>query len=280
MKIVSGLGRLAAVVCPVSVHPVSPQVTRHSKGNTVMPYRTGLKALSACAAIVAPVALIILAPVSASAAPLRVAANPSSTNYAGWISQKVPDTAQAPSAQTTFIVPTVTCAAGETDFVVPGVGLPTGTTSIIASGVVIGCSNGAPFYQAESDIDAVITKLKVSVHPGDKVTTSLSVSSSATTGIFKDVTQHFATKLKGKGGEPSASCVGIDGDEESGSADPTIPAFGKVVFSASTIDGTTISGSGAFAVNMATSTGILQIKTEKLNSKGNGFTSTFENTGG
>lgn len=245
-----------------------------------MPYRTGLRALSACAAVAAPAALIALAPASALAAPLRVTANPSSTNYAGWISTKVSDVAKDPSAQTTFTVPTVTCAAGETDFVVPGVGLPTGSTSIIASGVEIGCRDGTAFYLAVSDIDGVITKLKVHVHPGDKVTTSLSVSSSATTGIFKDPNQHFSTKLEGHGGKPSASCVGIDGDEEGGSADPTIPDFGKVLFSASSIDGTTISGSGAFAINMATSSGVLQIKTGKLNSKGNAFTSTFENTGG
>jgi hypothetical protein len=52
-----------------------------------------------------------------------------------------------------------------------------------------------------------------------------------------------------------------------------------VVFTASKINGTTIPGSGATAVDMGTAAGVIQIATGAVTKSGEGFTSTFKSTG-
>ena len=254
-----------------------------------MQHRIRIKAASALAALAAPALLVAVIPASATASALRSFQVPTSTNYAGWLAGTFDGRGRAlsasghggdPSANTTFKVPAVTgCSTATNDFVVIGVGLPIGTTSIFATGVAVGCQNGAPFYAGETDINGTITPVPVTITPGDKIVLKLSVTGTVTKGSFADVTKGFKMPITGKGGQTSGSCIGIDGSE-GGTADPPVPNFGKVVFTASTINGTTIPGSGATQVNMATTGGILQISTGAVNAKGTGFTSTFKNTGG
>jgi hypothetical protein len=242
-----------------------------------MKHGTSLKSLSALAAVVAPAVLIALVPVSASASVQPRVNVPTSPNYAGWLVPVGNKQSSKLSASTTFKVPNVTCTTTD-DFVVPGVGIPT-SSSIIASGVAVGCQGGVPFFTAETDINGVVTQLPVVVHPGDKIITTLSATGGATTGTFQDVTQDFKQSIKGDGGKGTGSCVGIDGDEEGGGGDPPVPDFGKVVFSSSTINGKPISAATAVRLNMATSGGVVQIKTGALTKSGKGFTGTFANTG-
>ena len=219
---------------------------------------------------------ILLAFVPGSALASSMAKAPSSPEYAGWITTDVPASA---SAGTTFTVPQATCTSADIGLVIPGVGLPT-ASSIIASGVSVDCQKaGAPaVYKAVTDINGVVTQLHVAVQPGDSITTSLTVTASATTGTFADVTTGKKTTIKGEGGKATGSCVGIDGQEENSSANP-VPDFGKVVFKDSALDGKSIRAAAAFALNMATANGVLQIRTGALNSAGTGFTSTFVNAG-
>jgi hypothetical protein len=142
----------------------------------------------------------------------------------------------------------------------------------------VGCQSGAPFYTGETDINGTITPVSVPITPGDKIVLKLSVTGSATSGSFTDVTKGFKEPIKGKGGKSTGSCIGIDGSEN-GTSDPPVPNFGKVVFSAGSINGTTITKSGAVRVNMATAAGLVQISTGKVNAAGTGFTSVFKNTG-
>jgi hypothetical protein len=241
-----------------------------------MQHRISVKAALALAAVTAPALLVVLAPASGLASTLRPSAVPNSPNYAGWLAG-APNAHGDPSAASTFIVPTVTGCTTTNDFVVIGIGLPS-ASSIIATGVAVGCQNGAPFYTAETDINGTITPVPVTVTPGDKIVLKLSVTGSVTSGSFADVTKGFHQAIKGKGGKSTGSCIGIDGSE-GGTADPPVPDFGKVVFSGGSINGTTITKSGAVRVNMATSAGVVQISTGKVNAAGTGFTSLFKNTG-
>lgn len=199
--------------------------------------------------------------------------------YAGWLAGS-PNRLATQSANSTFTVPAVTGCGSTNDFVVIGVGVPS-ATSIVATGVAAGCQGGLPFYTAETDINGVITTVPVTVAPGDKIVLKLTVSGTATSGSFQDVTKGFKQPFKGKGSKSTGSCVGIDGSENgTATGDPPVPNFGKVAFSASTINGQTITGSGAVRVNMGTSTGVVQISTGVVNATGKGFTSTFKSTGG
>lgn len=241
-----------------------------------MNHHISLRAAAALAAVAAPVLLGCLAP--ATAAPRASVLVPASPNYAGWLAGKF-DRQATKSAASTFIVPTVICTTADANtFVVPGVGLPTGTTSVIALGVAVGCTGTTPSYAAEVDINGTVTSLGLTVNPGDKVRTSLTVTSAQTKGLFTDVTQGTHVHISGKGGNPTGVCIGIDGSEN-GTNDPPVPNFGKVVFSVGTLNGKTIAASGATRVNMATTGGVLQISTGNLNARGNGFTSKFVNNG-
>jgi len=247
-----------------------------------MKHRTGRKAVTAAVAVVAPAALIVLATTSALAGPLHPAAVQTSPTYAGYIIDAGQSTA---SVATTFIVPTITCTATNVS-ITPGVGEPDNNgTNIIAAGVVAGCQNGAPFYTGEADINGVITVFKVSVTPGDKITTSLSTTASATTGTFgltapgaKDAAPTFLAHFKGTGGVLPFPCIGNDSEQLSTTLNP-VPKFTTVTFTASKIDGKPLSAATDTRLNMATATGILQIKTSTLTSKGASFSSSFVNVG-
>jgi hypothetical protein len=244
-------------------------------------HRFSLKAGAGLAVIVAPAALIGFAPAVASASTVRPAQVPTSTQYAGWLAGSYGPRVTTFSADTEFKVPAVTgCGTTPGDFVVIGVGDPTGETSVTAVGVAVGCTTaGAAFYTAEIDINGTVTPVAAVISPGDEIALKLGVTSSLTNGSFADKTTHVTKSFKGEGSEPSGSCIGIDGSENGTSGDPPVPDFGQVVFTDSTINGTTISGSGATRVDMADSSGVLQISTGALTKKGNGFTSTFENVG-
>jgi hypothetical protein len=244
--------------------------------------RIGLRAVPALTALIASAALTGFAPATASASASIVpfAKVPSSTNYAGWLAGVYGPRVASLTATTQFTVPAVTGCTSTDDFVVIGVGLPTGETSVTATGVAVGCMGGAPFYGGETDINGTITPVPVTINPGDKILLKLAVSGASTTGTFADKTQGFSQPIKGKGGKPTGSCVGIDGSENGTNGDPPVPDFGKVVFSSSEINGKTITASGATRVNMATASGVLQIGTGAVTKTGKGFTSTFKNSGG
>jgi hypothetical protein len=243
-----------------------------------MQHRISVKAVFALAAVTAPALLVALVPASGQASTLRPFLVPQSPNYAGWLAgAPAPNMHGDPSAGSTFTVPTVTGCTTTNDFVVVGIGLPS-ASSIIATGVAVGCQNGAPFYAGETDINGTITPVSVAITPGDKIVLRLSVTGTATSGSFADVTKGFKEPIKGKGGKSTGSCIGIDGSEN-GASDPPVPNFGKVVFSGGSINGTTITKSGAVRVNMATTAGLVQISTGLVNAAGTGFTSVFKNTG-
>lgn len=225
-----------------------------------------IRTLSACAAIIAPAALVALVATSASA-------NATSPNFAGWTISTPRSSAEA---ATIFKVPTLTCTSTNAT-AVAGVGIPT-SSSVIASGVALSCSGGAASYTAETDINGTVTTLPVTVKPGDRIVTSLTVGAHKISGVFKDTTKSFSTKITGSGGAGLQPTVGVDGSETSTTDNP-VPDFGKVVFLSSKIDEMTISASGAQGVDMATSTGTLQIRTDVLNAAGDGFTAKFIATG-
>jgi hypothetical protein len=241
-----------------------------------MQHRISVKAVFALAAVTAPALLVAFAPAGGLASTVRLSQVPKSPNYAGWLAG-APNAHRDPSAGSTFTVPTVTGCTTTNDFVVVGIGLPS-AKSIIATGVAVGCQSGAPFYTGETDINGTITPVPVTITPGDKIVLKLSVTGSVTSGSFADVTKGFNEPIKGNGGKSTGSCIGIDGSEN-GASDPPVPNFGKVTFSAGSINGTTITKSGAVRVNMATTAGLVQISTGQVNAAGTGFTSVFKNTG-
>ena len=246
-----------------------------------MKSRTSIRVVSVLAALTASMALTGFAPAVASASTVPFAKVPTSQNYAGWLAGRYGPRATKLTAGTTFTVPAVTNCASANDFVVIGVGLPLGTTSVTATGVAVGCMNGVPMQPvAETDISGTITQVPTTVSPGDVIVLSLVITPTATTGNFADKTTGFSQPIKGHGGKGSGSCVGIDGSENGTNGDPPVPDFGTVNFRSSEINGKTITGSGATRVNMATSTGVLQIGTGTITKTGRGFTSTFKSSGG
>jgi hypothetical protein len=224
-------------------------------------------AVLAGAVLAAAVALVTVLATCASAA--QLAKIPTSPEFAGWT---ITTPRAAAEAATVFKVPTVTCTSTN-DSAVVGVGIPT-TSSVIASGVVLGCSDSKASYTAETDINGTVSVLDVTVKPGDKIVTSLTVGANKTTGLFRDVTEDFKTTISGAGSKGLRPTIGIDSSETSTTANP-IPDFGKVVFLTSKIDEAALSASGATRVYMETSTGTLQVRTDVLNKKGNGFTAKF-----
>lgn len=236
--------------------------------------KISLKAGLGVVAVTTSAALLAFGPTAASAAAHR-AKVPTETTYAGFVLVNPP---ASTSVSTTFKVPTITCGSTPS-LVIPGAGIISGNTPILAAGVGLDCAAGAPpSYLAQANINGKNVTFANQVLPGDKITVTLTNNGTAAAGTIQDKTHKFTLKFKGRGGKGSLACSGLDGDHGSQTDNP-VPDFGKVVFSATTIDGTAIGSSGAVRVNMATSGGVLQIKTGTPNAVGTGFTSTFVSTG-
>ncbi len=218
-------------------------------------------------------ALLEFVPTAASAASHR-AKVPTETTYAGFVLVNPPTST---SVSTTFKVPTITCTSTPS-LVIPGAGIISGNTPVLAAGIGLDCAGGAPSYLPQANINGKNVTFTKRVLPGDKITVTLTNTSRTATGSIQDKTHKFTVKFTGLSGKASLTCSGLDGDHGSQTDNP-VPAFGKVVFSATTIDGAAIGSSGAVRVNMATSGGVLQIKTGAPNATGTGFTSTFVSTG-
>jgi hypothetical protein len=242
-----------------------------------MRLRVSPRAAAALAASV-PFALVSLTGPGALAAPLQPLQQ--SPTYAGVIVNAPQSTS---SVTNTFVVPAITCTASDQG-IIPGVGIPDdNNTNIIAAGVAETCQTGAPTYMGEADINGTLTMFKVTVQPGDKVTTTLNTDATATTGTFKLVVPDSSRpatviSFKGSGGTQLFPCGGIDSLQESESVNP-IPEFPKITFTNVEIDGAPLSTSATTRFEMVTSTGILQIKTSALNAKGTSYSNTFANNG-
>jgi hypothetical protein len=245
-----------------------------------MKLRANPRAVAVTLAAAAPFTLISLTGPGALAAHLPPQPLQKSPTYAGVIVNAPQSTS---SVANTFVVPAITCSAADQG-IIPGVGIPDdNNTNIIAAGVAESCQTGAPTYTGEADINGKVTTFKVSVQPGDKVTTTLKTDASETTGTFKLVvpgSSRPATVIsfKGSGGTQLFPCGGIDSLQESESVNP-IPEFPKITFTNVKIDGAPLTTSTTTRFEMVTSTGILQIKTSALNAKGTSYSNTFANNG-
>jgi hypothetical protein len=204
------------------------------------------------------------------------AANLKSSVAAGYLLNPAPASA---TANTTFVVPTLTCPASGTQGDAPGALIFTGSgasASLSGASVFVVCQNGTAFYQASAVVDGTGKMVAVSPAPGDSITISVSVTATKTGVTFSDTTQSFTKKFKGAGATPAVVLDGIDSLVDNTNTQLPNANFHKISFSASKIDGQTLAASGAKAFDMVSSAHVLQIKTSALDSTGQKFTETFK----
>jgi hypothetical protein len=109
---------------------------------------------------------------------------------------------------------------------------------------------------------------------GDLIKVTVSVSPTASKAVVKDKTQAVSKSIFGPGMSILRS-VGLGVAPWIG---PTpVSNFGTLTFS-DTVDGLTPKAAGATAINMETTTGILQVSTGALNTAGNGWTEVWNHS--
>jgi hypothetical protein len=212
-------------------------------------------------------------PAHADGLRISVRANATSHDYAGFelLKSQTPDA----SATTTFTAPQVTCTR-TTSGIIVGSGVFSGPHTISASGVSVGCEGGVVGFAGLVVINGTVTTLPVSPHPGDQISTKVSVNPGTTQVTFTDATQNFTQTLTGPGANATEVANGIDAVRTPQVL--PVPKLRKITFSATSINGRTIRAAGGVAVDRMDSAGHLQIHTGKLNGTGDGFTETFKHS--
>ena len=205
---------------------------------------------------------------------LAIPANSTSTAQAGYAVTTVPASS---SAFAKFKVPAITGCTGTTTVT----GISTGvfdfsSTSGTFASVFVVCNAGTPLYQATVFVNGVQTAATWVPAPGNLISVSVSMSATASRATVKDITLNKSlSKSATAGATPAAVIDGMDA-LVSGTTQLPVPNFGKIAFSAGKIDGVTPKAAAAFAVDMKTSGGILQIHTGTLNVAGNGWSEFFK----
>jgi hypothetical protein len=114
----------------------------------------------------------------------------------------------------------------------------------------------------------------LALHAGDLIKVTVSVSSTASEAVVKDKTQAVSRSLAGPG--MSIRSVGLGVAPLIG----TTPLFnfGQLTFFGDTVNGVPPKAAGATAIDMETTTGILQVSTGALNTAGNGWTEVWNHS--
>jgi hypothetical protein len=249
-----------------------------------MPFhRSTLRAGLAVCALVLP-ALVPAAAATAATAPLAFApiqhtgavpffishggglrnATTTSTNWSGYAATGA--NGAFTSVTTTFTQPAVTCTSGN-QYSSFWVGLDGySSNSVEQTGTEADCSGSTASYSAWYEM---YPKLPVTysstVKPGDVITESVTFSGSKTyTLTLTDSTEgwtHTTTASSSKGVRSSAEVIAEA--PYSGGVLP-LADFGKVSFSGSTVNGSTLSNFNPIAINMVSSSGAAEATTGSL----------------
>ena len=209
-----------------------------------------------------------------------VPVNATSTVRAGWVF----GAKAATSVTAEFKIPALTCTS-----TMSGVGAFSGmltgrTTSphVSAAGVVLSCSGGTPAAEAAVIVDNTETDDTTNaVAPGDLMKATVVTSTTKTTATIADLTSGHTLKFtrSGPGGTSFEEPIVDIALPVAGSLLP-VANFGKISFSKGAVGGKAIgSVTPRTAVNMQTSTGVLQILTGSITGTlKNAFTTTFKHS--
>jgi len=290
---ISGRGVLGAAKDRVSdgwiAHLPSDGV-RHDFGVNSTTRGRSMKILRTSATVTA-MALAGLAIASAPAgaapnAPAVVAANSQSTGFAGYaVGGK--GGAAVKSASTAFTLPSVTCPATGNKGVVLLAQVFSSTsspTTDAVGGVFVVCESGTLIFQNLLEVNGTSpTTLKFTPVAKDKITVSVTQTSTGAKVIVKDLTQVKSQTYTGVKG----SSAGTDDNSNIGDNAVTIggtavgnPRFGTSTFSKDLTNGVAIGPLPHTAYNEATAAtgGKVRILTSSLNTAGNSFKTTYKAT--
>ena len=238
------------------------------------PLHRSIRAAAAAALAAAPLTVGAAVPALAATAPLMQApmqgavstpffishghgaithANTTSTNWSGYAA-----TGSAfKSVSTTFTQPAVDCSKGD-GYSSFWVGLDGyNSNSVEQTGTEADCSGGRASYSSWYEMyPKAPVNYSNTLRPGDSITESVSFSGSSTYTLkISDSTQGWShTTTKSLSGAPRSSAEVIAEAPYSGGVLP-LDDFGKVSFSNSTVNGSSLSSFSPTGINMVSSSG-------------------------
>jgi hypothetical protein len=212
-----------------------------------------------------------------------------SSNWGGYAIQSCltdPSKDVATHVAGTWVEPTVKCKSGQTAYAAFWVGIDGYSSSSVEQlGTDSDCNSGSPSYYAWYEMyPAAPVNFKLTISPGNKITASVSYSSSSGkfTLSIKDVTTGKSASIsKSAKSAARSSAEWIVEAPSSGSGVLPLADFGKVTFSScsATLSGTAGPIQTSSSTWQAAEMNIVGSKTEEttsaLNSGGNGFTGTW-----
>lgn len=177
----------------------------------------------------------------------------SSTNWSGYAAKGA--TGAFHSVTTTFTQPAVNCSKGN-GYSSFWVGLDgDGSNSVEQTGTEADCSGGGASYSAWYEMyPAYPVTYSNPVSPGDKIVEKVTVSGSTYTLYLADTTKGWSHTTHKTASHARSSAEVIAEAPYSGGVLP-LADFGKVNFSGSTINGSTMSASNPTGINMNSSSG-------------------------
>jgi hypothetical protein len=213
---------------------------------------------------------------SSSGLSFMATANAASTVVAGYGLAPTPVPASM-SGGTTFTVPALKCGSATTGIAFGSFIFGSTATSFVAAGVLTECKSGVALFGGALAAHGKTVATTFTPKPGDVIVVSVAQSATHSSASIKDVTKGKSLSLSGLGAPNGAVIDGTDGLTNGTTALPVVN-FGKATYSKSTEDGKTLKAAGSVAINMETTTHVVQILTSTLNTLGNGFTETWKHS--
>jgi hypothetical protein len=256
-------------------------------------FHRAIRTMGTAALAVTPLALPMAAPSALMAAPLLHApvqhtqgahplflqshgrnATTSSTNWAGYAAHGSTYT----SVSATWTQPAVTCSKGD-GYSSFWVGLDGyASSSVEQTGTEADCSGGTAYYSAWYEMyPAYPVTYSNAVYAGDKFTATVTyLGSNKYQLVLKDTTEGWTkTTTKTQSGL-SRSSAEIIAEAPSDSSGPLpLSDFGKVSFTSSLVNGSSLGGFSYDSINMVDSSGTTQASTSSLSS-GTSFSVTWK----
>jgi hypothetical protein len=238
--------------------------------------------IAATAIAAGAVGLVVAGAPAGAAVPLVPAANSQAVGFAGYAVGGAAGAAVT-SASTTFTLPSVKCATtGDSGLVaLAQIFSSTGTTAAVA-GVFVVCESGSLVFQNLLEVNGHSpTTLKFTPAAGNKMTVSVTQTSTGAKVVVNDLTlkksQTYAGVKGSSSGTDDNSNIGDGGITLNGTSVGN-PSFGSISYSNDLTNKVAIGTLPYTAYNEATAAtgGTVQILTAKLGKTGNSFKTTFE----
>jgi hypothetical protein len=191
---------------------------------------------------------------------------------AGYEGTTSSDTTQ--TIETTFSVPTANCAPVKaTGHQLLGVAAEIYDAAVFPDamvGMAVSCFGHTASYIPVGQAGATTQDLSLTVHPGDSITVSMSVSAESSSATMTDGTQ--SQTVSGIGGNVSSGSFELGAFRSgcgSASKCAAVPKISKITFTASSVSSSSLKG--ATRDQLTDAKGAIQLKSGKLASDDSGF---------